>query len=355
MQLTAADGRVNWQNPLTVRERYAHLSAEKERMRVSLANLGLAPHNSRDTVAANKRILQEYLRFLQERHITPIIIGLPVDKRYWQTLPKKILDEFYITMEEISREKSFHFLDYFTYPLAATDFSAPDRLNDSGASKLTALVNDLLAKLEANEMRVGFIMQSPKMWSNMAPVYEKMRRMDGIKVRGLVIPGYEGKGYGACEDYDSEHETFHERYGDEVTLATDEEGKIIDIRSYHFDYVFYQRPYEWSRPRELSCAYVSRYVKTCYIAYAYRGIPMASGTYASEQDFFRHVYFGFFESSYAKDFHLKMAAASNKYNGHCFCALGFPPLEHNLNQPSKHTNNKMSILWTPRWDISRYG
>lgn len=202
-----------------------------------------------------------------------------------------------------------------------------------------------------DEVKVGFLMQNPAMWGNICPVYERMRKREGICVYGFVLPGYEGDGYGKYHDYDRENEYFHQRYGAEVRDILDEKGHVIDLEPYKLDYFFYQRPYEDHRPAELSTAVMSRKLKTCYIPYGYNGLERFERYAIAQRDFFSYLYFLFADSARVGELFRQAYREGYHWGEKRFTFLGFPPLERALLAPKKERTGKKKLLWMPRWTV----
>lgn len=204
------------------------------------------------------------------------------------------------------------------------------------------------------KIRVGFIMQAPSMWGNMKPVYEAMRMRKDMMVYGFVIPGYEGGKAGRTGDYNAQNEYFHCRYGDEVRDICDESGRIIDLDSFRLDYIFYHRPYEEHRSKELRCSEISKRFKTCYIPYGYVGLKRHEvlTVEPKRQDFYRSLSLCFANS-------LDMQTLwKNTYKGdeEKYLFLGYPPLETIFKAGERHGERKQkNVLWMPRWRESNGG
>ncbi|ADL53953.1 hypothetical protein [Clostridium cellulovorans] len=95
------------------------------------------------TVIENKRILEDYLSFLEANSIKPIVIVCPTTKIYQAFTPKKLQQEFYEIINEISLKYEFQFFDYYySNEFEDSDFIDVSHLNYKGAKKFTRMLNN---------------------------------------------------------------------------------------------------------------------------------------------------------------------------------------------------------------------
>ena len=80
----------------------------------------------------------------------------------------------------------------------------------------------------------------------------------------LIVPQYRID-LGKLDDYGSEREYFEAecRNGNVLYAVGDKNSSEIDIS--RFDYVFYQRPYDWYLPEELKSNNVAGKAGICYM------------------------------------------------------------------------------------------
>ncbi|MFC4403546.1 hypothetical protein [Gracilibacillus xinjiangensis] len=98
--------------------------------------------NYPETVEENKLVLSNYLDFLQQKSIKPIIIICPVTKLYQSFAPSRFKEEFYEIMDELRKKYDFQLLDYFnSNAFEDSDFYDPSHINNKGAKKLSLLLN----------------------------------------------------------------------------------------------------------------------------------------------------------------------------------------------------------------------
>lgn len=94
------------------------------------------------TVLENKKILRDYLEFLELHSINPIIVVCPATKLYQAFTPQSFKDEFYEIINELNKEIEFQFLDYFhSLDFNDTDFYDVSHMNKKGSSKFANLLN----------------------------------------------------------------------------------------------------------------------------------------------------------------------------------------------------------------------
>lgn len=94
------------------------------------------------TVKENKQILKEYLSFLQNNSIKPIIVICPMTKLYQAFTPKSFEHELYEIINELSSNYEFQFLDYYySKEFDDSDFYDPSHMNYKGAKKFATILN----------------------------------------------------------------------------------------------------------------------------------------------------------------------------------------------------------------------
>lgn len=97
------------------------------------------------TVEENKIILKKYLRLLNNYDIKPIIVICPTSKYYYNYFSDRIKKEFLNLINEIQKEYSFQFIDYFQSDLFDDSlFGDVSHLTYEGGEKFTNILNKVI-------------------------------------------------------------------------------------------------------------------------------------------------------------------------------------------------------------------
>ena len=194
------------------------------------------------------------------------------------------------------------------------------------------------------KIRVGFLVQMAEIWDKQVPVYEELLTRDNVEVFLFVVPPFDFEKKEITNSYEKNY--FLDKYVAAVN-AIDEQGEIINLKSYGLDYIFYQRPYDQYLPEQLRSYNVSNYCKCCYIPYGFSGAVAFDGGNTSRA-FFRNMYFTFKDSSYMQKKLMKKYPISSKLKIRHIENLGYPSLEPYLCAADSSDMVK-TVLWTPRW------
>ena len=126
-----------------------------------------------------------------------------------------------------------------------------------------------IKKLAGEKIHVVFVCHRPAVWESLHSVYDALMADDHFQVTIVAIPNKkELPGLLlAHEEYASEGaETFWAANG--CLKGYDyETGEWLDLRSLKPDYVFFQQPYNTTRPTGYQSGVVSQYAKILYIPY----------------------------------------------------------------------------------------
>ena len=202
--------------------------------------------------------------------------------------------------------------------------------------------NKLIRKLESkpvNEiLKTGFIVQMPELWGTEKSVYEIMCSDSRFEPWLIIVPKFDISS-GQIEDNVGDY-YINECKNSKMIIAR-KDGKWSDIDLDSFDYIFYQRPYNYYLPEHLQSGQVTAHARVCYIPYAIEDIKNAG---LFEDDFFRNVFLGFHESDDIADL------LNSKYpsdNGKRFLSIGNPTQEKAMSLNKKCEYSK--VMWAPRW------
>lgn len=97
------------------------------------------------TLFENKCILNEYLTFLEDNHIKPIIVIMPAHYYYTRYVPQEKRALFHKSLEEVLIKHKVQVLDYFdSYQCPDTHYYHVSHFNETGASAFTKkLIQDI--------------------------------------------------------------------------------------------------------------------------------------------------------------------------------------------------------------------
>lgn len=97
------------------------------------------------TLYENTEILNEYLNYLEQRHIKPIILIMPATTYYTKFCPSEKKELFYNTLNEVLKKHDVQVLDYFeTYKCPDSHYYHITHFNEIGAREFTKkLVKDI--------------------------------------------------------------------------------------------------------------------------------------------------------------------------------------------------------------------
>ena len=216
------------------------------------------------------------------------------------------------------------------------------KLRDIKHRRDSARSRKLLRRLESkpvNEiLKVGFIVQMPELWGTEKSVYEKMCEDNRFEPWLIIVPPYDI----ATSEFGKETGDYYVnecRNGKMIMAYRDGRWSDIDLDS--FDYIFYQRPYNYYLPEHLQNGQVISHTRVCYIPYA---IEDVKGADLFEDDFFRNVYLGFHESEDIAEL-LNTRYPSETHRR--FYSIGNPTQERAMGI-SKECNYSR-VMWAPRW------
>lgn len=188
----------------------------------------------------------------------------------------------------------------------------------------------------SEKVRVAFLVQMPEIWDKQEPVYDAMLLDDRFEPEIIVVPPYDFENKCVSTDYGENY--FLRKYPDAVCAF--DGGGWINLSKRKYDYVFFQRPYDWYLPKPLQSYVVVSCARCCYIPYAYW--PLAKDLCGYNRDFFRCVYFAFMESRENALYIQKLEKDTNRI---IFC--GYPSLD---GIEAADGYDVGSVLWTPRWN-----
>lgn len=194
------------------------------------------------------------------------------------------------------------------------------------------------------KIKVGFIVQMPELWGKQSSVYRIMCSSAEIEPWFIIIPKFDFEN-NTISEYGDEKEFFLSECKSQKYIIARDDNDWFDISSMKFDYLFYQRPYDWYLPKQYQSGSTVVYTKNCYIPYATNELV---DTTQYPISFFRNIYFGFMEDENAARFN-KNRFKLTKQLQH-FLNIGYPVFEECLKLKQKCDYKR--FLWTPRWTYS---
>jgi hypothetical protein len=98
-----------------------------------------------NTVLENQAIFREYITFLKDHNIKPIVVVFPASKYYTKYFSDRIENEFHTIINKFKAEFKFQYIDYFRSDLFNDDdFEDVSHLNSKGAEKFTKILNEVI-------------------------------------------------------------------------------------------------------------------------------------------------------------------------------------------------------------------
>ena len=230
-------------------------------------------NNDDNILQENVKIFAECIQLCKENDIVPVVFVSPVILEYRYYFSEKVLCEFKTILLELQEKYQFKILDYWDLnEFNVGDFFHLDELNLSGARKFTPYISNYINKLESKKIRIAFTMITMPSWDKIIPLYKKMCENKQIEIYGLLLPGDPKASPTVAPDllYREEWNFFHNLYdNDENIILIDavQNGRPLDLRQFHFDYVFYIQPYDYLYHYYHKCRTVSKFAKTFHILY----------------------------------------------------------------------------------------
>ncbi len=210
-------------------------------------------------------------------------------------------------------------------------------------------------KRRGGKVNVLFVCHRPPVWGSLKSVYEALKADDLFQVRIVAIPNKKQEpGLGlAHEHYESEGaEAFWQ--GEDCIRGYDyETGRWLDLRMLKPDYVFFQQPYNLTKPPLYQSGVVSKFAKLAYVAYFSPIVLDDTYEESTPLDFLKDLSFFFtqheddhaFISKRYRALDLQLCKLVNAGNPR------FDSMEQYASQACEIWNrpDSFKILWTPRW------
>lgn len=95
------------------------------------------------TLEENKKIFREFVRFLYDRDVTPVVVVTPFTREYNRCVLKMMKDGLLELLDSVPED--VHYVDFNETPdlFGPEDFMDTDHLSASGAKKMSAILADM--------------------------------------------------------------------------------------------------------------------------------------------------------------------------------------------------------------------
>lgn len=203
---------------------------------------------------------------------------------------------------------------------------------------------------DGERLTVLFIIQYIPAWNKLQPIYQKMKNSDRFNPIIVCVPLNIENHMLLNDDFHNDtYEYFmHNNY--ECINSLDENGDWVNLKSFHPDYVFHSRPYNYFMPNCYTSGKIKKYALICNVLYGVNTTVNCQDV-TLNSDYFKDTfcYFAFDTSDqafYEKRFRQGIQLQIQK----CF-PYGAIGLEQILEvKPENHNKKfKKTVLWTPRW------
>ncbi len=200
--------------------------------------------------------------------------------------------------------------------------------------------------IDKDNIKIAIIAQMPEVWDKLESVYEEMMSRDNISVTFIVVPEYDFNKKQIKNNYGKELDFFKTVSPNYILALNGDEW--IDIKDYDFDYVFYQRPYDWYLPENLQSNYVANYSKICYVPYAdFQGYD-----FSLDLPFFHSASYAFMYSDESCDI-LKNKSRKRLLSKYQSFYNAYPIYEKYQILKTQKNDSRIKIVWTPRWTTDK--
>ena len=201
--------------------------------------------------------------------------------------------------------------------------------------------------VDADVIKVAFLVYEPAMWDKQEPVYIELKSRENVQVYLIATPE------GDAVDQEAtarKIDFFCRKYQNVLTY---DDSILERFASGEFHYTFYQTPYIAKYPAEIRPAKLVKYTKICYVPYAYVGSSDFFET-SSKTNFFENVYFAFMDNAAMLQVVQDKFPRTSKNGTQHFELLGYPPFEYYTNMPAPKEKIE-NVLWIPRWSYAEKG
>ena len=310
----------------------------------------------------NSEIFMDCLKLCREHNVTPIVVKMPMHYIYKTIFSREIYSELETMLYRAKKLESFHLIDALAWDMVDTlEFCRMDSLNLQGAKKTTYAVNVLIQNMHNTKIKIAIISQGGNM-DKLLPIYEEMCKRDDVDIYLLAVQPRED--YTMDKETDAKDEAYvltyilmYKNYGNNkntTIVKTLVEKGLVNLEPYHFDYVFYIRPYEWLLTPNVRCQNVARFAKTCYVPYGVINAEWSVEFALKHADFFNNLNFFFTDFKEFEEISQRFYKTDLENSDQHFLFLGSPEMDvmgkFFASQFETNLNKKReSVMWAPRW------
>ncbi len=214
------------------------------------------------------------------------------------------------------------------------------------------------------KITVVFVCNRPQLWGSLKTLYDELVRDSLFNPMIVAIPTKKQlpqKGLEHDEYIDEGAYEFFKKISNNALNGYDEKNKKwLDLKTLSPQYLFFQTPYNITRPPQYHSKTVAKYTKLCYMHY---GMLVFKGEVEDsiyQQDFFNDLSLIFAENvNYKKKYWDRIKSVRGSLENNIIVS-GYPrfdELEKYKDSESKiwkfsRSQNKFRLIWTPRWCVS---
>lgn len=206
------------------------------------------------------------------------------------------------------------------------------------------------------KLKIAFVVYMPEVWNSLKTVHDFACQDKSIETIIIAQPWISKLGAQQKEYINDAYESLHMQYVDIVNAYDVENEEWYDLKLFEPDYVFYTRPYNMEYYEAYRPENVRKYARTCWIPYGYDILRNHITDSCYNMDFMRFISTVFVPSESMKQW------AEQKFSKLCrnrylnIIYLGFPRFDlYSGFEEKQKSNDKVSILWTPRWTSENKG
>lgn len=219
-----------------------------------------------------------------------------------------------------------------------------------------------ISKFFKRRINVVFVCHRPNVWGSLKTLYEECIKDDRFNVTIIAVPCKKqlpNLGF-FHEVYESEGaEEFYMNFKCNVINGYDYlNKKWVNLKKLNPDYIFFQTPYNITRPKQYSTRVVSKYTKILYVHYAANFIGAGILEESYPLDFIKDVYTIFLQD--LNDQHLITDYLNRNKLKVRTLLTGFPRYDEVDSLKGIDSNNwnlsrdekVKRVIWTPRWSTN---